>query len=333
MNQDPVTVSRIQWLRVFPILNLWQAVRMAFRLRVLIPCVIVSGLLILSGWSTPELQYCVPDICRCSPGQLLSLPIPLNILTVSIGGSETGQSTACITSPVTVIPAVLLTSVLGIAVARSTATEFCRQTRTGVIASLWFSFAKIAAGLVSLVLAVLLTVIPFAACRLAVKVSTATAELTWLANFSFCVALALGTLTAATAIVCGAAWLLSLCAIGTDSCTGSDALSRSINYVLSHKLYTTIMLATSVLLSRAAALIAFWFITAGSGILQVGSDDSVYPTSNMLSFSGTVTTIVSSAVQLGVFLSAVTVSYILLRQAEDAVHLREVDSGQSQHGT
>ena len=145
---------------------------------------------------------------------------------------------------------VLLT--FGVAIARSAATEFCIHSRTGAVSALRFSFQHFTAGLVS----TLLTAGIVAAPLLIVFVTGWMAEFvpvgSWLVVICWPILFLLGVVSVVATVVCLPGWMLSLAAIGTDQCSGADALSRGINYVLSHKLLTAFYLLVVVVVSNVS---------------------------------------------------------------------------------
>ena len=143
--------------------------------------------------------------------------------------------------------------------------------------------------------------------------------------------LMLSVLTVVASIVCAIAWLLSLGAIGTDQCAGSDAMSRGISYVLSHKVYSAAVCFASILISSFAMLLTQWGITTGLALVESTIRESGSVASELKDFSTVLLIVFPNAVQLGVLLSAMTIAYLLLRQKEDAIHLQELDGGKPQH--
>ena len=231
--------------------------------------------------------------------------------------------------------------IFGTAIARSTATGFCLQTRTGAVASLRFSIVSLRQSLLSTLLAVLLVSIPLGLTAFASWMAQAGRAGSWLVMVGWPLVYLLAVLSVLTGVVVGIAWLLSLGAIGTDQCAGSDALSRGINYVLSHKLKTAWYLVVVLLLSKLSFFLSHCILLAADNVLaghfaglMPRSKPSMVPPVEADGFAGTMLYLwhlsiglLPAAVEIGVFLTGTTLLYILLRQAEDAVQLREMDGG------
>jgi len=228
--------------------------------------------------------------------------------------------------------------IFGVAAARSTATEFCTQTRTGAIAAIKLAIVDLPKSLLSTVLATVLIAIPIlmlnAAAWLAVipGIGESVAMVVWP------VITLLAVFASLTAVVVTIAWFLSLAAIGTDRCTGSDALSRGINYVLSHKLRTIGYLSAVAILSK----LSWWLVTAilmnANALLEPRfreliptarrkDDGDVSGPEAALQWWQSAINIAPEVVEFGAFVSGLTLMYILLRQKEDGVQLRELDGG------
>jgi hypothetical protein len=328
VNQDPVKVNRVEWLRLFPGLSLLQAVRLGFRLRVLVPaclCLFVFA----ARQNIAEILW---DIAP-SPQQLwitygiAEQPLPGPVEAVVIGATRILAS-GILNNPfefVSVIWSGLVLTVFGIAVSRSVATEYCIRSRTGVFSAMRFSFRHFTAGLVSTVLAASIVVAPLLVVSIAGWVMNFGAAGAWLVAICWPVVFLFGMLSIVVTIVCLIGWMLSLAAIGTDQCSGADALSRGINYVLSHKLLTTVYLMAVVVVSNVATHIAHWLIQASTSVVFSRIDHNHGTSPSVLSDWMSAIQQLPHAVHLGVFLSGITIMYVLLRETEDGVHLREID--------
>ena len=121
-DQDLVRIKEVHWLRVCPILNLWQAVRLAFRIRIWLPCLFAS-LMLVDGVSddltvrSAEFQFLSPD----------ALPLPLRMLPAAIQKVFSGGTAELWNAGGTLALSFALIVIIGVAVARSAATEFCRE--------------------------------------------------------------------------------------------------------------------------------------------------------------------------------------------------------------
>ena len=350
MNQDPVAVSRIDWLKIFPGLHLPKAFGLGFRLRILLTAllflgVVRVGLYGLDGFSvsrhTERLRIAYP--IKIYAGQTLrelttGFPRPIAMGKESAGRLMFSARLPNDVSEYGILALVILCmAVFGPAVGRSTATEFCVHSRTGAFASLKFSLSHFGRSMVSTFLALLLICIPWVFIKAAAwlcQPGTLWAVLAMIGWILFYAAAALAFLAT---VVISLGWLLSLAAIGTDQCDGADALSRGINYILSHKFKTLFYLLVVTVVAELAGLLTLAVAGYSSEIIEVRFSDMIRTASGPMSawdiaavlytLSIAVLAYLPHAVHLGVFLAGITVMYLLLRQAEDAVQLREIDGG------
>ena len=160
MNQDSVTVNRIDWLRSFPILQLSKALRMGFRLRTFLPCLLVSACFIISSFSISEVELSIDDDHWTVFSSPLSLPAPLSHVSEAVGSLGPNCPKPVAELLYGCAAYLLITTFLGITVARSTATEFCTATRTGAIQSLLFTAQHILSGLAAVTIMCLLASVP-----------------------------------------------------------------------------------------------------------------------------------------------------------------------------
>ena len=328
MNHDPVKVNRVEWLRLFPGLSLLQAARLGFRVRVLVP----ACLCLLVFAARRNIADIVFDVAP-PPQQLWIVfgteaqPLPGPIEAVVIGATRF-LAWGILNNPwefVSVIWSGFVLMAFGVAVSRSAATEFCIHSRTGVFAAMRFSFQHFTAALVSTLLAASLVIASLLIIFIAGWVMDFGSAGAWLVAISWPVIFLSGVLSVVVTIVCLIGWMLSLAAIGTDQCSGADALSRGINYVLSHKLWTTLYMLAVVVVSSVATRLAHWFIEAGTSVVYARVDQNEVDSSTVFSLWMAAIQQLPHAVHLGVFLSGMTIMYVLLRETEDGVDLREID--------
>jgi len=223
--------------------------------------------------------------------------------------------------PVLMIWNALVLGFFGTAIARMTASRFCRETRTGSRTSVTFAFGNSRAVLLSsALLIVFLAVCRGVLCLANLVVNLGTAgslavSLVWLAVVLVSVVLFLMYL------IGGVAWMLSLAAIGTDRCSGADALSRSVSYILSHRLLTLLCVTCVAGTAMAVHWIIQLILNAGlsalpSQLLEADRPRRVW----ML-----VLRISPDVAQLAVVVSGMSLLYILLRQREDGIQTEEMD--------
>lgn len=333
MNQDSVTVNRIDWLKVLPFLNLLCALRLAWRVRVLVPALLIVTLAPF-GWnqfssSDPQMPSDYGEVSNFG-----DVPVIAEMFSAATDILCPERDVPVWDSLVTLLCGAFALTVFGTAISRATATEFCEHRRTGALAATNFSLRRMTASLLSTALAtgiVALLMAPVAVAGWLARTGTFGEQLVmivWPLVWIF------GLLAIAAAAVCGLGWLLSLGAIGTDQCSGSDALSRGINYVLSHKLRSFGLLFLVVCLACLASVVAEGLLAAVDRMVSSRMPGTFSPknalfgdrvsSSWMMVWHATINHI-QDAVKLGTFLVGTTIMYILLRTTEDDVQMRALD--------
>ncbi len=358
MNQDPVRISQVHWTRVFPLLRLFQAASLGCGL----PAFLLAYACLLVSWTGSGLanrilsEGSITAVCEfpwhayarlqgkadrnINARELLAttrlLPAPVSSLKTSTsytlfdsslstlsGPDSDRQSVPWLLSLDLMIWNALVLGFFGTAIARSVATSFCSQTRSGIFRSLRYCGRHLRAtllstGLIVAFLAILHLMLWSA--ELATRFGSMgeiAVSIVWGPIFVMGAALVL------VFVVGGAAWLLSLSATGTDGCSGADALSRCISYVLSHCLWSAcgVMVVTAIALT--VRCLAQLILIAGHLALPEQlrtADPGVVRRIWMFMVELT-----PDAVHLSVFLSGLTVLYVLLRQKEDGISLDEID--------
>lgn len=363
MNQDAVRTNRIEWLRVVPELHLLRSVGFGFRVRVLLPAFflftccwggLVSVCSLLDA-SVPEADLATVDVVRTFPWNALrpepiqsngvksrapSVPevswlAPAPIVTVTeslsrlVTGSQHFDRDLLVVAWCAIVMALFAT-----AIGRSTATGFCTETRTGPFAAMMHSCRHLRATAISTALAAFLITAPLLLLKLTAWLATFK-SVGWMIMISWPVVVLISIAAILTTLVVSIGWLLSLAAVATDECTGTDALSRGINYVLSHKTRTAIHFLTVLVLAGIAQWIAAGIVHAGVSTLHTRFPEFMPVTARLKSPDEMAETlhywwhvallVLPQVVRLGVFFSGTTLIYILLRQKEDGVRLRELD--------
>lgn len=331
-NQDPVSVTHVHWRKLLPWLNLLEAARLSFRMRTLVP----AAVLLFASTVGPQ-----PESTSANIGwQWVTLPGPVAAVLRTVENLAFRPELPDLRSVGVMLWHVLTVGLLGIAIARSSAFDFCSGTRVGATTASKFALQRTAVLLLSTGIAIVLTsffVVPMLAAigfgQLWSNGDSLPPLLSLTAGIFALLALVAGT-------VCLVGWFLALAAIGTDNCGGSDALSRGINYVLSHPWYTLWQLLIVILVSSAARQLADFLLTAGLLLLQSRSPE-IFPvpvsdlSTALASDLGVLTAQHSllmqlpKVVQLAGFLSGTTIMYVLLRQEEDGIQLRELDGSSS----
>lgn len=355
MNQDPVRVSKVHWTTVFPFLRLFRSGVLGCGLSPFIlayACLAIAwgGSSVISyGLSGETANAAIDFSVGSQPGMSGSLriqqtggwqvssmlPPPVSGLRWAVSRTyfhheplaflQSGRSQ---TLPWFLAPAIMLWNALvigffGTALARSVATEFCQQSRTGVLASIryawrhWWS-TLLATGLVFGFLTGLCLILKLV--ELVTRVGAIgewAASLVWGPLFLLAVALTL------VFLIGGLAWLLSLAATGTDGCTGAEGLSRCISYLLSHPVWAlsglVVVTALSVVTRQVANLVVLAAMNALPGQLSATDSDIIRR------FWVGVVQWVPHAMHLSVFLAGIAVLYVLLRHKEDGIAIEEID--------
>ena len=358
MNQDPARVSQIHWMQVFPLLRLFRAASLGCSL----PPFLLAYACLLASWTGCSVANhflsdgSITAVCEfpwhtyahlqgkadrgISVRDLVAttqvLPAPLSNLETStsyllfgsslsslFGRNPGRQSVPWLLSLDLIIWNALVLGLFGTAVARSVATSFCNQSRSGVFLSLRYSgrhlrATLLATGLIVAFLAILHLMLRCAELIMQFgSIGEAAIHIVWGPIFLTATALVI------VFIVGGTAWLLSLSATGTDGCSGADALSRCISYILSHGLWS----AGGIMVVTVTALTVRWLvqlILIGGHLalpeqLQAGDFGVVH---RIWMF---IVELTPDVIHLSVFLSGLTVLYVLLRQREDGIHLGEID--------
>lgn len=331
-NSDPVCINQVDWLKIFPWLHLIKAARLGVRMRVLVPSLITTAFL---AWLTQAPHLMSPHSSRSvfaastTAGGLEMAPLVVVYLVVmarqAIGTSEIFRY-----ETLQVVLPLLCVIFFGTSIARSAATEFCSFSRTGVLAGARFSARRSFSTLTALLFSILIVGLCFLPLMLSSLLS-ATVGPTIVLGFWWLIA-AFSLVGVLALIVCLCGWLLSFGAVGTDKCGGADALSRCINYTLSHKLFTFWCLWFSSLISFLAMsitreIMALVNLKLNHGI-NFAATSAAWPSTIIAQTTVHVIALLPAAVHLGTFISGLTITYVLLRQKEDGIDLSEIDGGQ-----
>jgi len=358
MNQDPVRISHVHWAKVVPFLRLFEASSIGCGLTVMLLAyagLVISwtgsGLLnrfLSDGSITAVCEFPWPEYSRAEGEIPLDIGLWESLLTTktlpsTLGSLSVSATRVCFEGrhsvPVTPFRPVSFTSWMlsldlmvwnalvlcffGTAIARVVATQFCRDSRTGLIGAAKFAGTQyrqslLSTGLVLLFLVVLRGLL-FAA-DLVTRIGSVgqlAASLVWGLLVLTTIVLTL------TLVIGGVAWLLSLSAISTDRCTGAEALSRSISYVLSHRLKT----AFGLIIVTAVALAVRWLLELLVAVGVNGLPEQLRngPSDGLRRTWVLAIELVPHAAHLSVFLAGVTILYVLLRTTEDGISTEEID--------
>ncbi len=335
MNSDPVRVSRIDFLKAIPALRLFEAIPLAFSLQTLVPSLLAA---MAGAWIVQLFPF--HESCQLFlDGGPLSEFRPF--LLIAMERTVRHIAVHEFAAGVSALPRLLLLSVVlafvAVSVARTAGLRFCSNRRSGAIHSFRHARRSWVAITTGLTLAFAICGFPIVVFRASLLVTEVAPDMMtsgWLTALPGWVG---AVLMIVVLTVCGIGWLLSLAAIGLDSCDGPESLSRGICYVLSRFRMTVLQLllvmmltylsaeAVSVICSRAAGL-----VEAGIGLKEAGIglkyDSNAFRRNDPF---WVLTGVAADTFGLSVFFSGITVCYVLVRQAEDGVSLTEIDGGKS----
>ncbi|MCA9008106.1 MAG: hypothetical protein KDB01_00095 [Planctomycetaceae bacterium] len=318
MNEDGVRVTRIDWLAVVPSLRLLEAVHLSVSPRVLTPVI----LLLLAGSAMMQGPGLIFDALRSqnavsdTPGIFGFESINRAVGAVKIPESPalilTGSFSEFCFSMIALEVWMLVIGFCGVVAVRSAGCRFCTGTGLGLIASTRYTLQHWLAILVSAVLSGILLSLLGVAFRI------------------LCLAGALihPGITAFISLLCvlgcavlGMGWLLSLAAIAIDRCDGAEALSRGICYVLSRWQRILVYAAGCCLILWLSDLVISAVFTNAHGLTSamLGKADSAQVGTSLKFFR--------DAIHLSIFFCGIAIAYVLLRNIEDGVSLREMDGG------
>ena len=322
MNEDGVRVTRIDWLTAIPSLRLLEAFRLGVSLCVLVPVL----LLMFLAWGSTQLLGEKSDQLRGrNPGRGLlnvsdfQLPEYLDVINESLALVATGNASQTSSGAASLGLWMLMLGFCGVAAIRSAGCRFCKGTACGMSASLRFSLESWKAILVSALLSWVLLGFLSMAMRIVFWAGTTTnVWIMAMAPLMYVVGCA----------VLGSGWLLSLAAIGIDRCDGAEALSRGISYVLSRWLrvvfYSIVFCVILMVCDPAVRWLADQACTLASSLYR--NPDPLIQDEFRISVRSTLGRF-GELIRLSIFLCEIAIAYVLLRNVEDGVSLREIDGG------
>ena len=274
MNQDPVTVRRIDWESVFPALLLFRAIRIACSVQVLAP----SLLLVLLAEAGLNLSYSMKTVPRFDLNNEMSflsqLPTAVREPLMMQWRLVTGESSSFFSELLVLSCWLMVVAVPGVAVARVASDAISNHGRTGVIGAARFSLSMVKSYSISIVICILMLCVISGINWIGGAIIDIPDIGEGLYSVVFPLAFIVACLTAIGSLVFCAAWFLGLAAIGTDSCDGADALSRGLSYSLSHPATTAFYLAVVFLISVVGFELAEVLISTAERILQGHTSES-----------------------------------------------------------
>ena len=321
MNDDAVRVKQIDFCAAVPSLHLLRTIPLALSVQCFVPSLLINLLVaaVPSVFSPNSLSPSAGVMRDLLPGPLYALLQDADHLLSE--GSASGGMT-----PVRVLLIVLTMSFTGIAITRAAGVQFCSNRRTGALRAMRHAARQWKPAVVSVSLILLLGFIGLRLFRVGTQacvvfsgipsVAAVMQGALWI--YAALLLLAMG--------ITGPGWLLSTASIGVDSCDGAEALSRGINYMLS--------LFWRCLCFGAIILLLSWFSKwAIALLLRLATDVTVRSLSIQedspvaSQFFAAMSDLIQESVRLSAFFSGISIAYVLLRQFEDNVGLRETDSG------
>lgn len=326
MNGDAVRVNHLDLRAAFPSLRILETLKLAFS----IPCLVASGIGVTIG------SFVYSDSIKSLPESLggsVRFPLPVairsalqDVMTILTLGSSAGW--LCFFR-LTVSFALL--GFTSIAISKVAGGRFCKDQRIGVIRSLVVSAKSWRVGFVSTLLMCLIASAGLIAFRIQCFVTRMASGsiIGPCADIAFWLAAILAMVFLA---VLGTGWLLSLSAVGIDSCDGPEALSRGICYVLS-QLTRTVCYAAVIFAGVALSSYAMQILLLLAGYLADRSLHdglvSLRPASQTFDRFGWFVLETWQASFVG---SGIAVCYVLLRRFEDGTDMATMDCGQPSAG-
>ena len=322
MNEDGVRVTRVDWLAAVPSLRLLEAIRLAVSLRVFVPVLL---LMLFARGTMQLLDKTFNELRSGSPVHSLlkvsdcGLPEYLDAINESLSLIATGSAWQFTVGVRMLGLWMLMLGFCGVSAFRSAGCRFCTGTGSGVTASFRLSLqswkAILISALLSWILMALLCVAFRTLCWTGARTHTG---ITVVASLMYIVG----------CVVLGISWLFSLAAIAIDRCDGAEALSRGICYVLSQWLRVVVYAMVFCLVTAICNLAVFWLADqshALASFMYWNPDPLIREEFRITAW--TTLDQFCEMVRLSIFLCEIAIAYVLLRNVEDGVSLREIDGG------
>jgi len=313
MNEDGVRVTRIDWLTAVPSLRLCEAVRCAVSPGALFPAALFLYLCLGSAAFFPpwfESRF-VTDSGSSLSGRSKSafeMPHFLGSCSAKVRVFANGAMLESFESVISLAAIMLVFGFCAIPAMRLVGCRICSASGCGLRAGAKLSLqswkAILTSSLLSLILLSLLCV-TFRTSR-------------WFGSMTFDSITSLAALLYIVGcLVLGSGWLLSLAAIAIDRCDGAEALSRGISYVLSRWQRVVIYAIAGFVLIGICNGVFWWLADSALSLTTVAAVD---PKAGLFKQFADV-------LRLSLLLCEIAIAYVLLRNVEDGVSLREIDGG------
>jgi hypothetical protein len=322
MNGDAVRVNHLDLRAAFPSLRIMETLKLAFS----IPCLVASGIGVTIG------SFVYSESIKGLPESFggsgrFPLPVAIRSALQDVTTILTLASSAGWLCFFRLIVTFVLLGFTGIAISKTAGVRFCKDQRIGAIRSLVVAAKSWRAGFAS----TLLTCLIASAGLLAFRIQCVVTRMASGSIMEQCADIALwltAILTIVLLAVLGTGWLLSLSAVGIDSCDGPEALSRGISYVLSQLTrtvcYAAIIFAGVALSSYAMQILLLQAEHLADRSLHDGLV-SLRPASQTFN---QFCWFVLETWQTSFIGSGIAVCYVLLRRFEDGTDMATMDCGQ-----
>lgn len=299
MNQDPQVLGRVELLRVFPNLRIMMAPIAAMRIRV-IGCLMVLSVFCdkLESQSPMRLSLTMPQELLFEPAIHGMDWLSRGAIVILNQGARWNEHL-----PYYVAQIVGLV-VMATVVCRLTGSRLFRGESTSLVECFRFTFRSWRSLLQVLAIGGCLIVLCRILLVLVLGLSSAF-------NVSSVVAPAGVLLYMILSVVVIVALGLACVAIAYDECSGAEGVSRGLSYVLSRPGLTLFMVATTGVLN--------WILGAATVALLLSGKSLFVSSATPWNAS-----VLLFSLQLGVWLSGLTIAYVRLREEVDGVPEPEV---------
>ncbi|MEP3479144.1 MAG: hypothetical protein ABJZ55_07860 [Fuerstiella sp.] len=332
MNQDPVKVNHVDWTSVLPSLHLGKALKFSYRARTLVVAIVAVLLVQLVLWLFGlNSQNALRGWNRGLLDSVQRSENPIQVLMTISWLMLTSSEIAITKLTIVFLMAQIIALAFGIEIARAVACEFCVQERSGAWRNLKLMARRIPDAIkiaVAFLAFGFIAFLPILVIRLFQLVFGSSPILS-----------TLWPVLSLVAIPVLFVWLVLLvtgpfaaAAIATDDCEPADAVSRSINYVLSHKLQVVLLISASFTLARLSGGLAELLLSLSMGVTAADLPTSLTDVRRSFPFGFgaenaswiSMVQVIAAAVEFAVLQSALTIGYVLLRKTEDSVPYREL---------
>jgi hypothetical protein len=307
MNHDAIKVRQIDVRSAFPSVRIFDCLSSALN-----PQILVVSLLCVAGLRLSQ----TGEIETAAPKDLL-VNFLMDLRHIAIHGFSSGWS-----HWLSVLTRMLLLSFAGAAIARLSSERFCPGASSGLISTA----RRIVTCRISLAMACGLTIglliLALMLLRTGQGITSMLTEENSSSAFLSAPSLLIGVIFLVASGVVLIAWLLSTTCIVVEGCDGSEALARSISYVLSRPLRTLTLLTFAVILSYGVSSLTTLLIDAAFRLHNARTEFGVSAVSR--SALENLQTVVWQTVSVSTLFAGVSSVYLLLRYAEDGVSLTEI---------